>query len=309
MLSHTWRTTLDGRPLELDVVIDPEAGDLVVRVDGFPAARRALPTTLFPQHKEVVDVSGHRVAVVITPRPGRLAFDAALDGVCLTTGRPERTLGAGLDVGRLEPHTWRYLRAATDLQQRVGLATLAAATFGGWAGWRAMTAGPDDGALLLGGLALMTGLGAAAGLMNHVRDLSALAAWGEVVAGRVVALDPVRVACVIDLAVRGAQPAPTLVVSTQRLDRLGIRPQVGGRLLLLADYAPSQDGLTHPRAWIVAADLLSDDREALKALSRTPAEEAWDEAWDAWERAGQPLTDVQMPLSPEGERGERSTPT
>lgn len=307
MTARQWTTELDERPLEIRAEVRESDATLGVWIDGFPAHREPLPRVLDGHHAVVLDVDGHRLAVLVVPGPrGHLSLQAALDGAGLDDGRPEGLLanpsGQGPSAGGLTPDLGRYYRHDPTWLRRSGLSAVAGLTFAGWGAALAWSsAGPLPGAaqtlLLLGLTGLLTALGWMTGDARRVRSM---VAHGRTAPAVVVCAEPLTVAVALDLGLphREAWPA----VRVRRLPHLDLDapdpPRPGDRTLVWLDLHDPQDGDRYHDVSLVPVDwALSDPGDRARLHARLSSEE-WARLDRSLERAGRPTEPGLYPLRP-----------
>jgi hypothetical protein len=297
-MRHTWNSELDGHPLEVEARYDPDEHELKVLIDGFPVHREALPDPLWPHAKVVLDVSGHRLAVFVQIVGPHLRFEAAIDDVCLDTGRPEDQLGQQGGNGRYVPGriqfaAERYYDRFPFWPRVCAMACLAGATMGGWALFSAM----GNGSLTSGGQALLlfASTSVVSGLgwwWQDYRRTGDLFSYGDAVPAVVVGTSPLRIAVAVDLAMPNRGFFPVIRVVEQPDFELGGQPaRLGDRLVALVRYLDAQNGRHWSDLQVVAATHGTEDGAALERTMDRFAPREWTRL-ETW------LTKVEDPARP-----------
>lgn len=298
MAARTWKTTLDGRPLEIEAELHPAHEELLIRVDGFPTLRQPLPDDLHPFFRVQFNLDGHPADLFLVPAGKGLHLELAVDGVSLDSGRPVEELGGATGTSRQLPGAhlaaefWRYYGHVPRWPKVCATAAITAATMSMWAAagvWQ--TGSLNEGSrilLLLAATALSSGIGWWAADWSRVRKQFA---YGDLRPGVVVSTSPVRVAVAADLAT-GPKPFPFVRVCDQPMHhRAGGPLSVGDRVLTLCAYDPSENGRHWHDVHPVVAECASADDAAIQHLLERFTDDDWARL-QAWYRR------VQTPIDP-----------
>lgn len=299
-MRQAWKTTLDGRPLEVEARYAIGSHEVVILVDGFPATREVLPEPIWPYAKVVLHIDGHRLAVIVQLARVGLRFEAALDGICLDTGRPEEELGrreggSRRVPGRLTFSPSRYYQHFPGWPQASSAALLAGVTMCGWAAFYAtQLEGAGHAPATLAAMGVVC-IGTALGwLWQDYTRARELFAYGDAVPAKVVSLNPPRIAVAIDLAMPEKGFYPAVRILEQPTLQEPLPPlQLGDRVVAMVRYHDSQNG----RWWndidavIAAAGTEDDDAIASLRLGFAPSE--W-ERLDAWTAELTDITEVGL---------------
>lgn len=304
-MHHTWTTTLDGHPLEIEARYEPEHHVLRVLIDRFPAHREELPMPFWPFAKAVLQVSGHRLAVFLHVDGARLRFEAALDDVCLDTGRSEDELALAVGGGRYVPgrvpfSPQRYYERFPFWPRVAASCCLAGGTMAAWAALgqldgRGFTEGSQV-LMIFATTAMLSGLG---WWWQDFRRTGDLFRYGDAVPAIVVAVAPVRIAVAADLALPhrpGFYPA-VRVVEQPALELHGREARAGDRLVALVRYLDSQNGLHSADLQVVAAAHGTDDTPALDRIEARFAPQDWSRLTDWLARVEDPRQPGLYPLA------------
>lgn len=310
MGTRTWSLTLDNAPITLRLDHDPNEHTLVVVVDGFPYKRASLPEVIDTVACVVVDVSGHRVAAYVVAAPFGFGLDVAVDGTSLTTGRPEDTIGAPSGgwqrratlPGRFHANASRYYQLVPGWARVSAATVVVGASLAVVGAVRAALLGEADDlstGLLVGAMVFaITGVG---WWWNDWNRVTARFACGDVMAGVVVGLAPVRVAVAADLARRPNTFYPAVLVSTQPIDEAAhldgtAGPALGDPVLVLVVKEASENGRWYNTVVSVAAALGTDDHAAIDRSRAALPTTAWTRV-TTWHRlAGAPTAPGIHPI-------------
>jgi hypothetical protein len=298
-----WRTSLDGQPVEIRAIHDVRTRDFAIHIDGFPIRRQTLPEMLWRGFRVEAPMASHTVAITVIPTEDSWRYEAEVDGRTLQIFGAETSLHQEVDgryarIGALPFDPVRHARLFPRWYVAAALVGVLGAALAGGGVARAIEVGAltrPVQATLVG--AFTCAFTAFAWWYGHTQRTRDLLLTGAVHPAVVVALDPVRVALVVDRSVEPEHQEPAALVIRQPLDRL--RPvRVGERTVALVRFDHTQDGVRWSGISAIAAAAATADDHAVDALRDSIPEAAWERLKVDLQIAGRPTEVGQHALLP-----------